>query len=194
MLILVKKFFIRNHGSTFIVLILTIAITMSLGASLLVVTMMNFKINKVNSEIKQSLYMSETGLNNAYVDAYDLVNNAIIDSVEKVDNYIKIYPSNITEAENVFINSYKLFVTGQIINKIYDNNNPYVQVIDVENLAFDIDKLPVCIQSKYYTDNNILKTTSVNLIIKVPDYNDVINNTIDISNLLKLENWVLSYE
>jgi len=190
----VKKNVIKNHGSTLIVLIITITITMVLGASLLVVTMMNFKINKANSEMKQALYMSESGLNNAYVDAYDLVNNAIIDSLEKVEEYIKIYPSNITEAENVFINSYKLFITGQITNKINDNKNPYVQVINVENLAFSIDKLTVCIQSKYYNDINILKTSSVNLIILVPDYNDAINNTIDISDVLKLENWALSYE
>jgi len=182
-----------NHGSTLIILIITIAITMGLGASLLVVTMRNFKINKENSVMKQASYMAESGLNYAYVDAYDLVNNAIIDSVEKVEEYIKIYPSNGTEAENVFANNYKLFITGQITNKINDNKNPYVQVIDIENLAFVIDKLTVCIQSKYYTDTNAFKTSSVDLIIKVPDYNDAINNTIDISNVLKLENWVLSY-
>ncbi|MBP1927326.1 hypothetical protein J2Z76_003223 [Sedimentibacter acidaminivorans] len=181
----------RNHGSTLVLLIITISITMMLGASLLVVTMMNFKINKANSEIKQASYMSESGLNSAYVDAYDLVNNAIVDSVEKVEEYIKINPFNVTDAENVFANNYKLFITGQITNKINDNNNPYIQVINVDKLAFGIDKLTVCVQSKYYSDTNVFKTSSVDIIIQVPDYNDAIDNTIDISNVLKLENWVL---
>ncbi len=184
----------RNHGSALVLLIITISITMMLGASLLVVTMMNYKISKANSEIKQASYMSETGLNSAYVDAYDLVNNAIIDSVEKVEEYTKIYPFNFTEAENLFANNYKLFITTQITNEINDNNNPYVQVINVDRLAFGIDKLTVCVQSKYYTDTNVLKKSSVDLIIQVPDYNDAVNNTIDISNVIKLENWILSYE
>lgn len=183
---------INNGGSTLIILVMTIAITMVLGASLLIVTMINFKIRKTNTEIRQSLYMSESGLNNAFVEAYDLVSNGIYDSIEKAEEYLKLYPLNEYEAENIFINNYKLFITGQIENKITNNSNPYVRVTNAGTLLFVEDKLNVCIQSKYFNESDIVKTTSVNLIVMVPDYNDAITNTIDINTLLKLENWVLS--
>lgn len=187
-----KKYVINTCGSTLILLVITITITMVLGVSLLIVTMVNFKIKKSNTEIRQSLYMSEAGLNKAYVDAFELVSDGINDSKEHVQDYLLIYPLNEDEAENIFINNYKMFITGQIKNKIFNNLNPFVKVTNEGALLFIIDKLTVCIQSKFTNKSDIVKTTSVNLIIGVPSYSDVFDNTIDISTLLMLENWELS--
>jgi len=191
-MILVKKYVKSKCGSTLILLVITIAITAVLGASLLIVTMMNFKIKKANTEIRQSFYMSESGLNIAYIDAYKLVSDSIYDSMEKAQDYLQLYPSNDEEAKNIFINNYKLFITGQINNRITKTSNPFVKITNVGTLLFIIDELTVCIHSKYINESNIVKTTSVNLIIQVPDYNYIITNLIDISTLISLENWGVS--
>jgi len=191
-MIFVKKFLLNRSGSTLILLVIIIALTMALGASLLIVTMMNYKIKKSNTEIRQSLYMSESGLNNAYVDAYKLVSDGINDSIKKVQDYLLVYPLNEDEAKNIFVNNYKLYIIGKLKNKIANNLNPYVQVTNTADLLFIIDELNVCIQSKFFSESNIVKTTTINLIIEVPAYDDIIDNSIDISTLLRRENWEIS--
>jgi len=188
-MIIVKRHLTNKCGSTLILLVIAIAITATLGASLLSITMANYKIKKVNSEAKQSFYYSESGLNKSYLEAYNLVGDAVDDSMEKAEEYLKLYPLNEIEAMNIFKENYKIFVAGEIRNRINDAANPLVQISNVGTLSFILDKLTVIVQSKYISANNIVKISSADLIIQVPDYNGIITGTIDLSNLLSLVNW-----
>lgn len=69
---------INNYkGSTMVLLVVAIGVISLLGTSILGVTMMNFKIKKANTEIKQSFYISEAGLDLAYSNAYELVQKSV---------------------------------------------------------------------------------------------------------------------
>ncbi len=187
-----KKYFINNSGSTLILLLLTVTITTVLGTSLLIVSMMNFKIKKNNSDARKAFYLAEAGLNNAYADVYELIIESIEDSKEIALEYLDIYPTDESEAENIFINSYKSFISSNIKNRVDKYSNPRVQISDGEPIVFIADKLTVSVLSKYKGKGEIIKIARVNLVITIPDFDDMIAGSIDISKLITPENYQLN--
>lgn len=192
-----KMCFKRKDGSTLVILVIAITVISMLGVSLLGVTMRNFKIKITNTEIKQSFYMSESGLNNAYADAYNLVIESFLDSAKKAEQYLEIYPLNKDEAINIFKDNYKTYIAGNIKYRINKDLNPMVKIKNEVSLCFIEDKLTVLIDSKYTSQNNIEKTTAVNLIIEVPVNDDMYGvviglkslSDINFSILVSFENW-----
>lgn len=186
----------KKDGSTLILLVITIAVLTVLGASLLSVTMINLKIKKSNTEMRQSFYMSDSGLNTAYVDAYGVVLESYNDSIEKVRDYLEIYPLEQTQVENIFEDNYKTYITLNIKSRINKNFNPVVTIQNEGSLYFIEDKLTIEIVSNYKSENTE-KMTACNLIIEIPIYNDiyeVLSGTIQardivLSKLLSLKNW-----
>ncbi len=85
-----KKYF-NNKGSTMILLVMAIAVISLLGTSILGVTMMNLKIKKTNTEIKQSFYLSESGLDKSYSKAYALVQKAVEGGNDKAKTFIDMF-------------------------------------------------------------------------------------------------------
>jgi len=123
-----------NRGSTLILLVIVIAVIIALGTSLMSVSMMHYRIKKSNTEIKQSFYMSEKGINTSFSIAYNLVVEAIADSIDKAEEYLSVYPTNINEAANIFSNNYKIFILGQVESRINKNENPKIQITNVNSL------------------------------------------------------------
>lgn len=187
-----KKYLSYNAGSTLILLVITIAITSVLGTSLLIVSMMNLKLKKDNTSIKQAEYLSEAGLNNAYAHAYDLVEFSIEDSLKKAQDYLEIHGSNDKGAEELFYNSYKLNIIGNI-DVINNNSNPIVKIINPVQLFFIVDSLKFTLQSNYTIDD-VSQLTYVDMIIKVPNYSDVLMNSVDILDLISFDKWFFSGE
>lgn len=81
----------NNKGSTLILLVMTVAVISLLGTSILGVTMMNYKIKKANSDMKYSFYMSESGLDRAYAEAYSVVLKAVNEANNAAKNTINEY-------------------------------------------------------------------------------------------------------
>lgn len=187
-----KKYFINNSGSTLILLLLTVTITTVLGTSLLIVSMMNFKIKKNNSDARKAFYLAEAGLNNAYADVYELIIESIEYSKEIALDYLDIYPTDESEAENIFINSYKSFISSNIKSRVDKYSNPRVQITDGEPIVFIADKITVSVLSKFKGKGEIIKIARVNLVITIPDFDDMIAGSIDISELITPENYQLN--
>ncbi len=72
-----KKKLCSKKGSTMVMLVVIIGIVSILGTALLGVTMVNYKIKRANTDIKQSFYLSESGLDKAYAVAYEYVAEAV---------------------------------------------------------------------------------------------------------------------
>lgn len=187
-----KRYLRNNSGSTLILLVIMIAITTVLGMSLLIVTIANYKLKKDNSAIKQAEYLSEAGLNDSYVQAYYLVGYSIANSLEKVQNYLEIHGSNEQEAEELFYNSYKLNIIGDI-DSILSNTNPIVKIVAPIKLSFIGGSMRFTLQSKY-ANYDVVQITYVDMIIEVPNYSEILLNNTNISELITFENWGFSGE
>ncbi len=178
----------NNKGSTLVLLVIVIAIVIVLGVSILNISMMQYELKRFNTESKKTFYMSETGLNVAFVDAYGLMEEATEVSLEKAEEYLFLFPLNEMEAENIFEESYKLYVTANLENRVYRGLNPIVEVTNGGTLVFIDDKLTANVMSKYNSEN-VEKTACVDLIILVPGYYDVKNNVFDLHDYLEFDNW-----
>ena len=189
MVISLKRELLSEDGSTLVLLVIIIAVIIFIGISLLNITMSQYKIRKSNSEVKKALYMSETGLYEAYVRVYDLISEAMDDSESKADEYLLTTPEDISGASLLFKNNYKQYIINNVISTIYDNTNPYTDVTNKVNLTFVSDKLTVKISSKYISNLGIEKITTADIIISVPDYVDIKNGLIDITQLMQFTNF-----
>lgn len=178
-----------NNGSTLILLVIIISVVITLGTSLMSISIMHYKIKKSNTEIKKSFYMSETGINESFSNAYDLIVEAVGDSIEKAEEYLVIYPLNTSEAANIFDNNFKTFVVGEIEDRINKNSNPKIEIVNSEVLLFINNSITVSIKSKYISNSGVESTTIADLTILVPDYNLI--DFIDLSMLISVDNWII---
>ncbi len=173
-----------NDGSTLVLLVIIIAFTAVLGISILNISMNNYKIKKSNNELKKAFYISEDGLNKAYLRIYDLICEASEDSVEVADDYLIYYPEDYSGASGVFISNYKLYILSCIRNRVFSSGNPHTEVIGAGNLVFINDKLTVMVKSKYMSDLGIEKSIAADIIILVPDFNKIKSGETDLFTLL----------
>ena len=185
---LLKNKKLNKYGSTLFLIVIIIAAITLLGTSLLTITTSQYKIRKSNSEIKKAFYMSESGLNSAYLNVYDLICEACDDSLDKADKYLFFYQEDLSGAENLFKNNYKQYIINRVASKVYSSNNPATKVVNESLLIFN-ESLVIRISSKYVTDFGIEKSTSADIIVTIPDYLIIKSNEIDISSLLYLDNF-----
>lgn len=189
MVISLKRKLLNENGSTLVLLVIIIAVIIFIGISLLNITMSQYKIKKSNSEVKKALYVSETGLNKVYVRVYDLISEAMDDSINKADEYLFINSEDLNGASLLFINNYKQYIINNVISTVYDSNNPYTDVTNKVNLAFISDKLTTKISSKYISNLGIEKITTVDIVISVPDYVETKSGMTKITQLMQFINF-----
>jgi hypothetical protein len=179
----------NNKGSTLVLLVIVIALVIVLGASVLNVSVKQYEIKKFNIDSKSSFYISETGLNEAYVKSCVLIDESIIKALQMAEGYLLLNPPNKIEAENIFITNYKDYLRTNIENRIEAESNPSVQIWNDDTLCFIDDALTVVLKSSYLHENNIDKITGVELVISVPDFNDVSDGSYDARNYIQFQNW-----
>lgn len=218
-----NKYIACKKGSTMVLLVIAIGVISLLGTSVLGVTMMNYKVKKTNTEIKEAFYMAESGLDHSYAKAYELVSEAVQHANKEAENFIALfsydnpdldslmtlYPLCIEkdeedpeligmnykfiekeiqkQAEKEFRRYYEEYLTTfNYDNKGNDDiktavatpaeSNPAVTVSgNYEWTAVhgdDKEKMTLSINSEYKNKKNIYKTTTVNLIVYTPEYNE----------------------
>jgi len=179
-----KRNILVNRGSTLILVVIIIALITVLGMSILNIAMNHYKIKQSNSEIKKAFYMAEDGLNRAYLRIFDLICEASEDSVEKADEYLEQNHEDYSGASHIFIDNYKLYILSYIINRTYNSDNPYTEVVNISRLMFVNDELTVKIKSKYLSESGIEKSSAADIIISIPDYIDTKAGTINYFSLI----------
>ncbi len=184
-----KGKFLNERGSTLILMIMVITLTIGAGIALLSVTMINYKISVSRKIIKQSLYMAELGINNSYVRAYRLTEDAVSESLKKSNEYLADNPADYAGAEIIFKDNYKLFVQSQINSRVSDIANPNVQILNLSTLYFDTNTMTASIMSKYQSDKNDMKAVSAKLIFKIPNYYEAADGKIIYKDIVSLKNW-----
>jgi hypothetical protein len=179
----------NNKGSTLVLLVIVIALIFVLGASVLNVAVKHYAIKKFNIDSKRSFYISETGLNEAYVKSCVLIDESIIKALQMAEEHLSLNPLNKVEAENIFITNYTIYLRTNIENRIEAAANPSVEIWNDDTLLFIDDALTVILKSSYLHENNVNKVTGVELVISVPDFNDVSAGSYDARNYIQFQNW-----
>jgi hypothetical protein len=178
----------NNKGSTMVLLVIVIALVIVLGTSVLSVAVKQYAIKKFNIDFKRSFYMSETGLNEAYVKSCVLIDESIAEALQMADEHLVIYPLDLIEAENIFITNYMSHFRASIVNRIEGAANPSVEIKN-DTLVFKNNALTIILKSSYAHENNVEKFTGVELVIIVPDYNDVADGEYNVRSYIEFQNW-----
>ena len=178
----------NNKGSTLVLLVIVIALVMVLGVSVLNIVVNQYEIKMFNSETKQSFYMAETGLNEAYVRTCVLINESIQTALQLTEEYLAIYPLNETEAKDMFVTSYIQSIRLNIKSRIDTSLNPSVETIN-SPLLFYNNVLKVPLLSSYVNLGNNAKHMWVDLIISVPEFSDIVDSGYDVKDYIEFDNW-----
>lgn len=178
----------NNKGSTLVLLVIVIALVMVLGASVLNIVVKQYEIKMFNSETKQSFYMAETGLNEAYVRSCVLINESIQIALQMAEDYLAVNPLNIIETENMFVTNYILNIKTNIKGRVVTAANPSVEIIN-SPLLFYNNVLKVPLLSSYANSGNNAKLMWVDLIISVPKFSDVLDGGYDVKDYIEFANW-----
>ena len=179
----------NNKGSTLVLLIIIISLVVVLGTAVLNVVIKQYEIKRFHTDAKQSFYMSETGLNEAYIRTCTLIDESIIKAVQMAEDYLIVYPLNIVEAENIFDTNYRLNVKSNIKSRIETSQNPSVEIRNSSTLLFIDNVITVLIRSSYMHENNVEKLTWVELIVRVPVFDDVIDGMYNADDYIEFKNW-----
>lgn len=185
-----KNNMINNNGSVLILLVVIIAVITTLGITSLNIAMSQYQVKKTNSGVKKAFYLSEGGLNYAYSQSYDLIVEAAADSLRKSDEYILENQEDVQGASNVFYDNYRQCIRSKIKQKIFNNANPYVEVIN-STFKFIDGELIVQVSSKYLIESGIEKTTYAIISILIPDYLKTKAGLIDFKQLISYKNFDL---
>lgn len=165
------------------------AVLASISLLTLNVAVSSFQIKKSNSNIKRAFYLSEDGINSRLLNAYDLICEACVDSINKADEYLILHPDDISGSETLFKNNYKFYVINKAVNKIKSYDNPFIEVINYNNLYFVNEQLTLRLKSKYISDDGIEKELIADLVILAPDYIDVKTGAVNLDELFYLTNF-----
>ena len=84
----------NNKGSTMVLLIIVIALIIVLGTSVLNVAVKQYEIKKFNIDSKQAFYISETGLNEAFVKSCALIDESTIKALQMAEEHLLLNPLN----------------------------------------------------------------------------------------------------
>ncbi|KPU28071.1 hypothetical protein TR13x_01655 [Caloranaerobacter sp. TR13] len=197
----------NNKGSTLVLLMIIMAILSLLGVTILTISVTNFKFKMVNSKVKKNFYMTEAGLDEAYI----IVKNLIIEAIEEGNKSVEDFIANLdleegsiyikedgtidldalNQAQNeLFKDTYKAYVLDNIKNRLENSDNytieldgikPQIEVLN-DFLSFSEDKLELDIESTFINDG-IEKKIKTSLIISIPNYNEPIYITSTVNEI-----------
>jgi uncharacterized protein YycO len=93
----------NNKGSVLILMVIVIALVIVMGLSVLNTAAKQYEIKKFNIDSKESFYVSETGINEAYVRTCDLMDESIEAALQVADDYLAINPSDLAPYKNGYV-------------------------------------------------------------------------------------------
>lgn len=181
-----KKKLFNKDGSTLVLLVIVMGAVIIMGISLLNITMTQYKIRRSNSEVKRAFYMAETGLNEAFLRVYDLMNESSDYGLIKADEYLLSFPEDISGAALKYKSSYKQMMVNRAAGAVYSSSNPYTAVNNQVGLTFVSEKLTLKVSSKYIAESGVEKNIAADIVVFVPDYAEAKSNTVDFFLLIKI--------
>lgn len=181
----------NNKGSVLILLTIILAVITVLGFTSMHITLTQYQIRKSNSAVKKAFYLSENGLNHAYLQVFDIICEAASDSVNKSDEFLMAEPGDFDGASDLFYSNYKLYIVSNAVNRVCSSSNPQIKISNRSGLMFINGKLTIRVSSRYLSESGIKKITAADIIILIPDYEKTKSGATDFTSLLYFNNFDL---
>ena len=164
----------NEKGSTMVLLILIMMLLFVLGAIILNITMVSYKMKKTNTNAEQNLYLSEAGLDEVYAAVKFTADEGIVSGNQKVESFFNSF--SLEEEKNkegsLFVNEfnaiddeYMKFYTKQIFTQEYKDyveknlykkiNEENLVVVD-ESIGCSIDLDPELSSDLHFDSNDVL--------------------------------------
>lgn len=207
-----------SKGSTLIILLLTISVIVLIGTMAMSLAVINFKMKKTNSSVKQNFYLAEAGIDESYIIAKDFVYKAVNYALSKVEEFDEIesqindgfkyrlfsIDNELTEERKniVFSRAFKNFIKGNCTD-ISPNHSLITVLRKSESyIVYDngypkispkitekADYFLIEVKSTYIKGNVKNEITLIYKIV-IPRYNDCIsNNDLEPEDIIKIVEW-----
>lgn len=191
-----KKSKSNSKGSTLVILLITTSVIILIGTAVLYLATTNYKMKKLNSDVKRAFYLAEAGIDEAYIIIKEFINDALNYAEEK---------ATVGETQNlnsIYSNEFKNYIKGEckentsnkgLINALNDNKSyeiykdgyPEVNAIMNEyNNGFLIE-----IQSIYAKDK-IKRIIVMKCTVDVPqNFHSNLYNNASYEHIIKIVHW-----
>lgn len=177
------------RGSTLVILLLTLSVIFLIGITALSLAVTNYKMKKLNSELKKTFYLAEAGNEEAYIITSDFVIEAIdyaISKVEELEETKRQSNDNALSKEEVdiiFRGAFKSFIKGNCIDvspnisliSVLKDNKSYTIYKDgypqIDPIITELEEGFLLEVKSTYMKENIKKIIIMKYSIDIPDYN-----------------------
>ncbi|MGF7056991.1 hypothetical protein [Brassicibacter mesophilus] len=215
-----KRKKINCKGSALVFLLFTISVIVIIGSVALSVSVMNYKMKKLNSQMKKAFYSSEAGIDEAYMMSRQFISEAINYAFNKTKDYTEVEKqsrnvySDMKDDLNdknytneIFQSYFKNYLKGtcmdvdstkgliNLLNNstsylIYENGYPRIAASLIENP----NDFLVEVKSTYIYQN-IKKEIVLKLKVDIPKYDDeTIRFGANVDELIHVIDWKIERE
>ncbi len=91
---MIKKYIKSNNGATLVLVLVTLSILSMLGAAIISLSLINFKMKVVDNNVKTSFYLAEAGLHEAYAVIGKSIETGIDEGNSKVETELATFIQN----------------------------------------------------------------------------------------------------
>lgn len=176
-----------NNGTILVFVLIICSVMILTGAVTLSTTLMDYKMKKINSDVKKSLYQAEAAIDEAYVIILDFITSAIEyaanGDADFKTAFVDFLEGNCSDSK-----------WGKSICDVLNNNSEYIvnngdypfvnAVMTESEKSFKLE-----ITSTHMT-GNVKKQVSMLCDICIPDDNDEFDiNNANAADLLKVIDW-----
>jgi len=199
----VKRIKIDFRGSTLVFLLFTISVIVLIGSVVLSLSVMNYKMKKINSQVKRAFYLSESGIDEAYMMTKQYVNESVNYAIKKYKDFNEVEIKNYDIcSDEVFQSAFKNYIKGTCkyetsckgLENLLNDNTSYLIFEDgypkiSASLVEGSKDFSIEVKSTYIYQN-IKKEIVMKLKIDIPEYDtEIINSGIDADDLVHVIDW-----
>lgn len=198
-----KRIKIDFRGSTLVFLLFTISVIVLIGSVVLSLSVMNYKMKKINSQVKRAFYLSESGIDEAYMMTKQYVNESVNYAIKKYKDFNEVEIKNYDIcSDEVFQSAFKNYIKGTCkyetsckgLENLLNDNTSYLIFEDgypkiSASLVEGSKDFSIEVKSTYIYQN-IKKEIVMKLKIDIPEYDtEIINSGIDADDLVHVIDW-----
>ncbi|CAH2214668.1 pilus assembly PilX N-terminal domain-containing protein [Tepidibacter aestuarii] len=190
---MIKKFLNNKKGSALIMVLMSLSVLSILGTAILSASVMNLKMKKIDMKSKQSFYIAESGLEEAYVVIEEVVEEAIDKGKKKVEDELEKRQSENLNEDGSVKDEDKL--KEEMKNWFEEGYTEYINeniIKDLEHYSY-IDDITVKIKDKDSITEFSKSNDEFEFVLESTSQKDKIEKKVESKFLIDIPEYDISY-